>query len=273
MRFFLLYNLSCLYFVLISQFFLLVQVFNLYLKFFLQLFVWQWKLLDVFFIFVNFLQSWFLYNGNETLLLIVNDEGEILPISDLICRSQRGPETWPGRDCSSDWPGSGCPAWGIRIIVKSRSYTGVIPSVVDEVLQHLVFGLQLADISVQHVEPLPGDPERRDGEDEGEEQDGEPGTVEPGAARAPLLRALLGVLRVCGGFDHRLLLVHCRPVSRDAAVREGKRKIRFDCADLVSVREKLTSFDRVQTSHSVYTTGLARALSDWEIHSVPVCCL
>ena len=52
-----------------------------------------------------------------------------------------------------------------------------------------------------------------------------------------------------------------------------RRKIIFYRSGLVSIREKLTSFDRVQTSHSVYTTGLARALSDWEIHSVPVCCL
>ena len=96
-----------------------------------------------------------------------------------------------------------------------------LPGVVDEILQLLVFRLQLADIFVQHVEPLPGDPECRHGEDEGEDQHGDPGTVQPGAARGLLLRPLV-VLRVGRRFDNRFLQVHYRLVSRDAAVREKK---------------------------------------------------
>ena len=95
-----------------------------------------------------------------------------------------------------------------------------LPGVVDQLLQLLVSGLHLADIFVQQVKPLPGDPERRHGEDEGEDQHGEAGTVHPGGALGPLLAPLV----VLGGrLNHRLLLVH-GPVSRDAAVREGKRK-------------------------------------------------
>ena len=35
----------------------------------------------------------------------------------------------------------------------------VLPGVVDQLLQALVLHLQLANISVHHVEPLPGDPD------------------------------------------------------------------------------------------------------------------
>ena len=49
------------------------------------------------------------------LFLIVKVDQEISPISPVICRSQRGPGTWPGQDCSPDWPGNGCPAWTRKI--------------------------------------------------------------------------------------------------------------------------------------------------------------
>ena len=49
----------------------------------------------------------------------------------------------------------------------------------------------------------------------------------------------------------------CRPGGR----RQGKEEeISFLRSGLVSVREKLTSFDRAQTSHSVYIPGQARAV-------------
>ena len=120
--------------------------------------------------------------------------------------------------------------------MEKEEVTRVLPGVVDQLLQALVLHLQLANISVQHVEPLPGDPERRHGEDEGEEQDGDPGTVEPCAALGPLPGPLL-LLGVRGGFDHRLLLVHRRLVGRGAEGRERKRRLVFS-GPALSVSER-----------------------------------